>query len=213
MNKALLTNVLIIFLITIAAFSVIKYVSTLKEKYDLLADLNQTKERVGALTNEKQNLLQSLEKEKEHGQKLTQENEVLKENLRAGKERMTKLFNDLAEAHKSFEDLNSQFSIAKAENQALLEQEDKLKAKLSQASEEQEALKSKFNSLIELKKAIRELKVRMRQSRFEKKPQGKLENLLEEKIVEGNHGYLLKDGKFTVPAKVRIEVVPAPSKE
>lgn len=50
----------------------------------------------------------------------------------------------------------------------------------------------------------------MRNVRFEIKPAKAME---QERIIEGNRGYLLKDGKFTLPSRVRIEVVPAPEKE
>lgn len=50
----------------------------------------------------------------------------------------------------------------------------------------------KLSSVDELKKAIRELKRRAK--------------------IEGNRGFLIKDGQLTTPAKVKIEVIPAPRK-
>ncbi|MCX5702902.1 MAG: hypothetical protein NT066_00150 [Candidatus Omnitrophica bacterium] len=196
MNKGLLKNILIVLLLTIAIFSVFKYIWLLKEKYDLLVILNQVKAQVATLEEEKQNLLQSLEKEKESRQKLSQENLGLKENLKAGKRKLTKLFRE----QEALEELNYKFSLLKAENVALTEKTKKL-------SEENENLKAKVSSISGLKDAIRELKKQARKVVsivIRHKP---------ERIIEGNRGFLIKDGKYTSPAKVKIEVIPVASKE
>ena len=72
-----------------------------------------------------------------------------------------------------------------AENSSL--QEDKVRL-----SEENEALKSTLTSITELKAIIRDLKRLKRQ--------------------EGNRGFLIKSGESTSVSKVKIEVMPAPSK-
>jgi regulator of replication initiation timing len=89
----------------------------------------------------------------------------------------------LDNAQYKLEHLNSQFSILKAENNALLEDKQRL-------SQENDEMKMKLSSVNELRKAIRELKLKPR-------------------IIEGNKGYLIKDGQPTVTPKVKIEVVPA----
>ena len=65
MNKGLLRNILIVLLSTITAFSVFKYLVSLKEKHDLLNSMKQVQQEVAVLSQEKQNLLQDLEKEKQ----------------------------------------------------------------------------------------------------------------------------------------------------
>lgn len=206
MNKPLFKNILIVLLLTITVFSVFKHILALKEKDELSNTLNQVKKQAATLKKEKQNLLETLEKEKELQQKLAQQNSILKENLKAGKIRLTKLFRDVFEKQRSIEQLNSQLSISKAENKALIEEENKLKAELTRVSQENENLNAKLSSIAELKKAIRELKKMRKVSKVSIEIKQKEQN---EKIIEGNRGFLIKDGKITYPAKVRIEVIPA----
>ena len=197
MNKELLKNILIVLLATIAVFSVFKYVSGLKERYDLSNTLNQIKEQAATLENEKQNLLQDLEKEKELQQKLTRQNSGLKDYLRASRKRLTRLFSGYRQSQNEIEQLESKFSILKAENTALTEDKQRFAA-------ENEGLKARLSSIAELKKAISELKMQMRKG----STLIKQATPAEEKIAEGNRGYLIKDGKPTYPAKVIIEVIP-----
>jgi len=208
MNKKLLNNTLIALLLSITIFSVFKYVSSVKERYDLLNSLNQTKELAAVLANEKQGLLQDLEKEKELQKQLNQENSALKDNLRLSEEKIAKLDTDFTQAQKDIEQLASRFSILKAENKALIDKNSRLGSKVNGFSQENERLKVKLNSIAELKKAIRELK----------KQAYKVGVIVKQKLeakraMEGNRGYLIKDGRFTYPARIKIEVTPAPVKK
>ncbi|MCM8758006.1 MAG: hypothetical protein NC903_02975, partial [Candidatus Omnitrophica bacterium] len=82
----------------------------------------------------------------------------------------------------------------KQENRQLIESIDKLTI-------EKGSLEKKLNSIEELKKILKELKRKIY-----------LENLRikreKELIFEGNRGYIIKDGKPTLRAKVKIEVIP-----
>ena len=118
-------------------------------------------------------------------------------------EKIAQLSTDVAYAQKMMEDLNSQVSILKAENMAVREQNDSLNARLSQVSQEKEALALRLSSVAELKKAIRDLKKQMRKVRSEIKFK---EEVASGKVLEGNRGFLLKDGKPTYPTRVKIEV-------
>lgn len=198
MGKGLLKNILIVALSTIAIFCVFKYAWILKEKNDLLIVLNEANERIGAQEKEKQNLLQALEKEKELENKLSIENSSLQANLQASSRRLTKAIRLVKETQNALQDLSAKYSLLKAENTALKEQETKF-------SQENENLKAKLSSIAELKKAIRELKKQVRKIVSAASRQ-KAELPL--RIVEGNRGYLIKDGKYTYPAKVKIEVIP-----
>jgi len=208
MNKARLKNILIALLVTLTLFSVFKYIYSIKEKYELLNILNQTKEQAAALENEKQNLLQELEKEKELQQKISQENSALKDNIRLSEEKLAKLDADFAQAQKAIEQLNSKFALLKAENTALIEKNSRVNNKLTQVSQEKDTLQVKLSSIAELKKAIKELKRQMCKVGMVIK-----EKVRTNKIIEGNRGFLIKDGKFTYPAKVKIEVTPASTEE
>lgn len=200
MNKGQVKNIVIILLLTITIFSVYKFISSLREKYELLNSLNQTKEQVAMLEKDKQDLLQEIEKDKQLQQKLTQQNLNLKEYLKAGKERLGKLFKAYNGVEKVVGQLNSQFSLLKAENTALLGEKERI-------TKENESLSAKLSSVLELKKAIRELKKQAQKVgiRIIKKTDAV-------KTLKGNQGYVIKDGKPVAPTKVIIEVVPAPAK-
>jgi chromosome segregation ATPase len=198
MKKELLKNILIVLLVALTSFSIFKYVSSLKERYSLLNTLGQIKEQVATLENEKQNLLQEIGKEKELQQKLTRQNSGLKDYLKASRKRLTRLFSAHRKAQNEIEELDAKFSILKTENRVLVEEKQRY-------ATENEGLKAKLSSIAELKKAISELKRQMRKVPTVKKAQ--MQN--EEKNAEGNRGYIIKDGKLTYPAKVRIEVIPA----
>ena len=208
MNKKLLNNTLIALLLSITIFSVFKYVSSVKERYDLLNSLNQTKELAAVLANEKQGLLQELEKEKELQKQLSQENSALKDNLRLSEEKAAKLDTDFTQAQKDIDQLASRFSILKAENKALIDKNSRLGSKVNGFSQENERLKVKLNSIAELKKAIRELKKQAYKVGVIVKQKAEAK-----RAMEGNRGYLIKDGRFTYPARIKIEVTPAPVKK
>ena len=86
---------------------------------------------------------------------------------------------------------------------------------------ENSELKNKFSSIEELKLAIKELKIKMRAEKQRKpkqpaprekkslKPVVLSSPPLDNKIMEGNMGFFMKDGKSTFDRFVDIEVVPA----
>ena len=85
-------------------------------------------------------------------------------------------------------------------------QKEKLSLDFTQVSQENQALKARLSSVEELKKAIKEVKRQMRSSIVEIKQEKETKT---EAVIEGNRGFLLKEGKIIYPAKVKIEVVPA----
>ncbi len=195
---------LIAFLIGITIFSVFQYLSSLKEKYDLQNTLNQIKKQVADLEIQKQNLLQEAEKDKELQKTLTQENSELRDTLKVNDGKLAKLDADFQGAQEAIEELNSKIYILKAENKALAETKEKVALELVSVSQENEAFKAQLSSVVELKKAIKELRKQVHKSAKEVKEITKAN-----KIIEGNRGFLIKDGKPTYPAKIRIEVMPA----
>jgi regulator of replication initiation timing len=192
MNKNMFKNVVIILLLGIATFSMFKYVSELKAIFRLQDSLTQTQDQVAVLAQEKQNLLQELDKEKELKTQLALKNKGLKDYLKASKDRIARLFHDNEVIQSDREEVLVKFSILKAENQALIDRQKRLYLA-------NEQFKSKLSSVVELKKAIRELK-----SRKHKAP---------DLIAEGNQGFLIKDGRSNDLGNIKIEVVPARTKE
>jgi len=182
---------ILIFLVGTTLFSFFKYVSFLQEKARLLESLRQTENQVSLLRNEKEQLSQELKKEGLAYQELSRRNDLLRAYLQAGFRKINKLFTN-------FNNLSLNNSILKAENDALREEKLQAETKLSETLKENELYKARFSSLSELRKAIRGLKIKMRESaRFLTYGPG-----------EGNKGYLLKDGKPNLAPEVKIEVIP-----
>jgi hypothetical protein len=192
MNKDILKNILLILLLGLTGFSMFKYVSELMEKYRLKDSLIQAQDQITALVQERQNLLQNIEKEKELKEQLALKSTNLKSYLKASKNRITRLLHDNAVTKDNLEEAKARFSILKAENKALIDGRKRLYA-------ENEQFKLKLNSVTELKKIIRDLR-------------NKKHN---DPIIgtEGNRGFLIKDGQSTAVERVKIEVIPAQTKE
>jgi uncharacterized protein (DUF3084 family) len=191
MNKGAIKNLALILLLGITVFSMVRYVSELKARFRLQDSLAQAQGQIVALTQEKQNLLQELGKEKGLNEQLVAKNLNLKAYLRASKDRLTRLFRYSTKTQEYLDDLSVKFAVLKAENKALIDIHKRIYV-------ENEQFKFKLGSIVELKKAIRELKTKKRK-----------ELRLE---TEGNQGFLTKDGRLT-SGKIKIEVVPAKTKE
>ena len=186
-------------LVGITIFSVFKYVAALKEKYDLLKNLNQVKGQVAALE-------QAIEKEKELQKAIAQENSTLKDELKTNTDKLTQLDVDLQNSQKTIEQLTSQIALSQAENTALREEKDKLTLELAQISQERDTLKARLSSIPELKKTIKEIKLQIRKTKVMMR-----EITEKRRVIEGNCGFLIKNGKTTFPiTKIKIEVMPVP---
>ncbi len=98
----------------------------------------------------------------------------------------------------------------RSENTNLRSEQEEFRSKLSVALAEKEALEKKMNSVFELKKAIKALHKKIRfvvpapSERTQADP--RVMNQEEPRVMEGNRGFLVKDGKATYPVKVKIEV-------
>jgi chromosome segregation ATPase len=191
MAKDTFKNLTLILLLGITIFSMARYVVELRARFKLQGQLSLAQGEVSLLTQEKQNLLQELGKEKELNENLGSKNIRLKAYLGASKDRMSRLFQENAQLQDKLEDSSAKFAVLKAENRSLIDAHKRMYT-------ENEEFKLKFNSVIELRKAIRELRT---------KKHGDLG--LES---EGNRGFLIKDGRLT-SEKVKIQVTPIKSKE
>lgn len=193
---------LVILLSTVTAFSVFKYVFIAKEKQDLLGALQEIKTQVNALENEKDTLLKELETEKGLKDEFAQK-------LKVSEDKITELDAGLADMQNTIEGLNSRISALKAENDAVRGEKERVALELAEACEERDSLKARFNSVAELKKAIKELRKRVHKAKKEAK--GKIR--YKQEFIDGNRGYIIQDGKPTYPAKVKIEVTPVSGPE
>ncbi|MFH1199049.1 MAG: hypothetical protein V1650_02670 [Candidatus Omnitrophota bacterium] len=182
-------TLIIALLCGITLVSIFKYGVALRENSGLNKELAQTKQQVVALEQEKQNLLQSIEKEKSAQKKLSRENIALKDYLKASKQRLVKLFKVYAKERQDLQTLDSKYGFIKLENKFLIKNRKQLIV-------ENKIFQAKSGSVEELRKAIREISAQMYGASFEG--------------IQGNRGYVIKDGKPTSATKVKIAVDPAP---
>ena len=162
----------------------------LREKLELAGELSQVKKEIVALQGEKQKLIQDIEKEKKEGKELSQKLARLKGNLGAAQSRIARLFAEYNQTEKKLEDLGERFSLLKSENQALVEENENIKAKMGSSAGLKVAMKQLRKQAFKVTKQI-------------------MHKADEDKLIEGNNGYLLKDGKPTYPARIKVEITPA----
>jgi chromosome segregation ATPase len=204
MGKLPLKNISIVFLLSITAFSVFRYISSVKEKCDLLNSLNQTKEQAANLEKEKQNLLQEIGNENKLKQKLSQENSYLKERVETKDDEILELNSDLTRAGKDAEQLNALVSSLRADIAALKGEKEKLGAELTRVIREREDFTANLSFIAGQGKTVKEPKKQVHKASVETKKKAYIKE-----IAQGNRGFLIKDGASSHPAKVRIEVIPA----
>ena len=161
---------------------------------------------VKALEDEKNDLESNLGREKEMSRVLSQEITGLKDTLTQSKENLVQLETDFQASQKAIEVLSSEFSLVKAENTALRGQIQGMELDISQAKVEKEQLRARLSSIDALKKAIKELRQKTRLA----KKQVQQSIAAKEKIISGNNGFLVKNGKSTLSGTIKIEVEPLP---
>ena len=204
------TNILIVLLLISAGvtfFSGYKYFNALKEKYDLLSQLQQINEEVESLEADKKTLKIDFEKEKRIKEAVINENAQLKDDLKLNQDQIAELENQLKGSIIKMDKLDSRVAVAKAENSALREQIESLQLQLSEISLDRQQLQARLSSIEELKKAIKQLRQKISLAKKDLDLSLRTES---GDIIMGNRGFIIKDGKPTFPAKVRIEVSPLP---
>ncbi len=190
MEKGRIKNIVLVFLLTIAIFSIFRYVVILREKLELAGELTQVKKEIVAIQEEKQKLIQDIEKEKKEGKELSRKVTRLKGNLGAAQARLARLFAEYNQTEKKLEDLGARFSLLKSENEALVEENKNIKAKIGSSAGLKKAMKQLRKQAFKVTKQI-------------------MHKADEDKLIEGNNGYLIKDGKPTYPARIKVEITPA----
>lgn len=188
-------KILIFVLVLLVALSLSRYIWGLKTQ-------------VKVLKNEKQNLLQELKKEKEARERLIQENLLLKGNLQAAQGEVARLKEEISQSRQIIEQLNAQLLTFKQAPLPAAEEKSAPKGKTSDLSLQEDELKSHLDSIVKLKRAIRQLRKQVH--KVDKEFNGKSETV---RIIEGNRGFLLREGKSTIPARLKIEVNPASAKQ
>jgi chromosome segregation ATPase len=202
-----ITTFIIAILAGITVFSVYKYIASINENNSLSANIRQLNGDLKALEDEKNGLTRDLSREKEINDALNQENSGLKDNLTQNQEKLAQLETDFQASQKTIEGLNSEFSLVQAENTALRDQVQGLQLDISQAKADKEQMQSRLSSIVELKKAIKELRQKTRLA----KKQVRERLVIKEKMrLSDNNGFLVKDGRSTLLGTIKIKVEPQP---
>ncbi len=144
---------------------------------------------------------------------LRSENEMLQEDVkilaRVAEEKGI-IEAELEEVKAGLEEARVEISDLKLDNRdlvarldELIKHKEALEARLTTVTKEKGELLAILNSLTELKKAVRNVKQRIREERILA-----LRELDKNKLALGNRGFIIKDGKSTMVTKVNIEVLP-----
>lgn len=201
-----LRNALIAFLLGVGLISIVHYSFLLQEKVGLSRALEEVNARVLVLEKDKAQLVQSLNSGREAVKKLSDDNAFLSMTVQAQGGHISALTAELEKTNARLKELDTGYSLLRCENSAL-------KAQLFFLAKEEAKLRLSMTSLPELKKAIRGLKkkkTRAPSSSLVRKEKPK--KPVEGQILEGNKGFLIKNGKPTFIKTIRIEVVPTSSR-
>jgi chromosome segregation ATPase len=188
-------TIAIIILAVVIILGLAAYFTLFKEKDRALNSLNQIKGQLTVMEAENRNLMVVLEKEKQLREELLFEKEKLELTIKTQEEKLA----GLSDVQKTIDALNAQIAALRDESRVLKNENTGLKLEAAEVAKENALLKGRKGSAAELKRAIKDLKKRVRQ--IKKKTNGL--------VIGGNRGFVIRDGKSTFPAKIRIEVTPA----
>lgn len=174
-------------------FSAVRYIAVSQAKARLEYELSQVKEHAWFLEGQ-------LKQDEELISGLNEEKRLLTDSLKEKESRVSQLEqkNTLNQEHI--------FSLVN-EIEGARKQRDKTMKDLSAASEKLREVQIRLQSIPELKKAIKEIKMQMRNRRLKTNHRSAPPGQISE--AESNFGYLLKDGVSTYKPRIKIEVIPA----
>jgi len=192
----------IAFLIGISLYSLFKYITIFYEKKAILSDWAQMKSEVLLLNTLKEHLTNQLqEKTRIINEKEKAQQELLRQ-LNIKDEKIIQVEALLNKTQEQMEELKQKIDTLQSQNNSLAEENRLLLEKIDKINQEHASLLSRWQSIEELRKAIIQLK---RKIYLQRKQASKVEG----KAIQGNRGYIIKDGRPTLSLKVKIEVVPA----
>ena len=186
---------LIALVVTVTLFSAVKYNQAIKEKQQLLKEVDLIRNKLSILENERKDLIQDLS----HFVKSEREDLI---------QGVYQLNSKLVEAKKTIKQLQLTIALLEEEKSILDQEVGTLRNKNLSLEFKNQNLEARLNSLKELKKAIRDIKRKM--SLVKRQIKKRIDGVA---IGEGNQGYLVKDGKSTFEKRVKIRVIPIESKD
>jgi len=200
-----LRKALVAFLVGAGLVSIVHYSFLLQEKTRLSRALEEMNARVSILEKDKAQMVQSLNSGRDALKKLDEDNARLGQTIQAQGENISALTAEVERTNGKLEELNSRYSLLRCENSAL-------RSQLFFVVKEEEKMRLNMTSLPELKKAIRELKKKKTHaSVLPVIHKQRINKVVKGQILEGNKGFLVRDGKPTFAKTIKIEVVPTPS--
>lgn len=195
----------------ITGFSIYKYIVSVRETAGLQAELARAEQEIIEMERVRDNLSGDLERAREGAQNLMLENSGLKNRIKEDQIKFSLLEAAIVEAQDNAEVLSEQISIARQENAAFVNQIDSLRAGLSAAAQDRDRMAAALSSIDGLKKAIRDLRRKTRSARRSSPVMvGTDAKRRVNEILMGNKGYIIRNGKITTPARVKIEVQASP---
>jgi len=186
-------------------FLTLRYINLIQEKKKVEFQLKEVKVQVGFLEG-------NLKQETELRQKLDKEKTTLTASLKGAEETIADLNTKNAQSQEYI------FSLVK-EIEAMESRNSRAKEELAQTQEKSGALlgknielETRLSSVPELKKAMRELKLKMKKTsyNYKLKPIQFKEKRLswDKENMDGNSGFIIKNGVPTYKGRVKIEVKP-----
>ena len=180
--------------------SYLRYRNIVKEKAGIESQLSETRIQVGFLDGR-------LKQEKELAKNLEEERSLLANNLKEAESKISQLDIKYVQAQEHIFSLTKELRDLEGENSRAKEEKVRWEEKLSALEERDARLDKRMHSIPELKKAIKELKIEMRKSRL--KFASTVRPLKRLEIIEGNSGFMVKEGLSTYRPRLKIKVEPA----
>ncbi|MBU1912566.1 MAG: hypothetical protein KKB22_03430 [Candidatus Omnitrophica bacterium] len=134
-----------------------------------------------------------------------------RDELNTARTGLTRADRDLRAANSKLDFVNKKMLGLRHGNHKLASEKQGLEYKITLLQEEKRTMEARLHSLTELKKAIRQVKIDLRDDRISRRQ----EYIRQQKEIEkwetalGNRGFLTKDGEDYYKPKVNVEVRPA----
>lgn len=124
--------------------------------------------------------------------------------LRAANDELARTGRDLRACEGKLDFVNKKIAALRSDNATLIRAKQGLEYRIVLLKEEKRITEAKLRSLSELKKAIREIRIGMREEKIKQQRESdRWETAL------GNHGFFVKDGEAFYKSKVNVRVRPA----
>lgn len=135
----------------------------------------------------------------------------LRDELKVTKNDLARTGKDLRACQGRLDFVNRKIFVMRSANGTLIKVKQGLEYKIGLLREEKEVMEAKLHSLNELKKAIRQVKIEMKDDRIRQHEERIKQQRESDKweTALGNRGFLTKDGEYFCKPKINVDVRPA----